>query len=102
MSEFRPKKRKRGYLTASPMSETRNSQITGTERFQSEAQSKCLLCRSQTTQEHAPTVSIVVPSSVIENAQTAELATSLSGQVARTAAIFRIDEIVVFDDSFSG
>lgn len=61
-----------------------------------------LLCRSQAAPEYGPTISIAVPSSVIENAQTAELATSLGGQIARTAAIFRIDEIVVFDDSFSG
>ena len=70
--------------------------------YQSKHECKYLLCRSQKKQDIAPTVSVVVPSSMIENAQTAELATSLSGQIARAAAIFRIDEIVVFDDSFSG
>lgn len=46
-----------------------------------------------------PTVSIAIASSVIDNAQTAELATSLSGQIARTAAIFNVDEVVVLDET---
>ncbi|KZV33592.1 hypothetical protein F511_34360 [Dorcoceras hygrometricum] len=45
-----------------------------------------------------PTVSIAVPGSIIDNAQSLELATRLAGQVARAAAIFRIDEIVVVDN----
>ncbi|XP_051130106.1 uncharacterized protein LOC127250728 [Andrographis paniculata] len=45
----------------------------------------------------APTVSIAVPGSIIDNAQSVELATRLAGQVARAATIFRIDEVVVFD-----
>uniref|UniRef100_A0A453MAM7 Uncharacterized protein n=1 Tax=Aegilops tauschii subsp. strangulata TaxID=200361 RepID=A0A453MAM7_AEGTS len=46
-----------------------------------------------------PTVSIAVAGSVIDNAQSLELATLLAGQIARAAAVFRIDEIVVFDSS---
>lgn len=45
-----------------------------------------------------PTVSIAIPGSVVSNAQTRELQTQLAGQIARAAAVFRIDEIVVFDD----
>ncbi|KAJ9182074.1 hypothetical protein P3X46_006105 [Hevea brasiliensis] len=45
-----------------------------------------------------PTVSIAVPGSIINNAQSLELATRLAGQIARAATIFRIDEVVVFDD----
>lgn len=45
-----------------------------------------------------PTVSIAVPGSVLENAQSAELRTYLAGQIARAACIFRIDEVIVFDD----
>lgn len=45
-----------------------------------------------------PTVSIAVAGSIVDNAQSIELATMLAGQIARAAAIFRIDEIVVFDD----
>jgi predicted SPOUT superfamily RNA methylase MTH1 len=43
-------------------------------------------------------VSIALPGSVLDNAQTGELRTYLAGQIARAAAIFSIDEIVVFDD----
>lgn len=44
------------------------------------------------------TVSIAVPGSILENAQSAELRTYLAGQIARAACIFCVDEIVVFDD----
>uniref|UniRef100_A0A2N9HAC4 Uncharacterized protein n=1 Tax=Fagus sylvatica TaxID=28930 RepID=A0A2N9HAC4_FAGSY len=55
-----------------------------------------------------PTVSIAVPGSIIDNAQSLELATRvplslslasrlLACQIARAATIFRIDEVVVFD-----
>lgn len=46
-----------------------------------------------------PTVSIAIPSSIIGNAQSHELATRLAGQIARAATIYRIDEIVVFDNN---
>ena len=45
-----------------------------------------------------PTVSIAIPGSVICNAQTRELQTALAGSIARAAAVYRVDEIVVFDD----
>lgn len=48
-----------------------------------------------------PTVSIAVPGSIIDNAQSLELATRLAGQIARAATIFRIDEVVVFDNKSS-
>ncbi|KAJ4833776.1 hypothetical protein Tsubulata_912653 [Turnera subulata] len=48
-----------------------------------------------------PTVSIAVPGSIIDNAQSLELATRLAGQIARAATIFRIDEVVVFDNASS-
>lgn len=44
------------------------------------------------------TLSIAVPGSILENAQTAELRTYLAGQIARAACIYNVDEIVVFDD----
>lgn len=43
-------------------------------------------------------ISIAVPGSIIENAQSPELKTYLAGQIARAACIFQVDEIVVFDD----
>lgn len=47
------------------------------------------------------TVSMAVPGSVVSNAQTRELRTQLVGQIARAAAIYHIDEIIVFDDLLS-
>eukprot|EP00090_Calanus_glacialis_P042138 TRINITY_DN74832_c0_g1_i1.p1 TRINITY_DN74832_c0_g1~~TRINITY_DN74832_c0_g1_i1.p1 ORF type:complete len:360 (+),score=135.78 TRINITY_DN74832_c0_g1_i1:35-1114(+) len=44
------------------------------------------------------TVGFAVPGSILDNAQTPELRTYLAGQVARAAAIFNVDEIVVFND----
>jgi predicted SPOUT superfamily RNA methylase MTH1 len=44
------------------------------------------------------TVSIAIGASCIENAQSQDLGTLLAGQLARAAAIFNIDEIVVLDD----
>lgn len=47
------------------------------------------------------TVSIAVPGSILDNAQTNELKAYLTGQVARSAAVFCIDEIVVYDSNGS-
>ncbi|XP_034176089.2 28S rRNA (uridine-N(3))-methyltransferase [Osmia lignaria lignaria] len=44
------------------------------------------------------TVSIAVPGSILDNAQSPELRTYLAGQIARAACVYKIDEIVVFDD----
>jgi len=56
----------------------------------------CLPC------SHGPnpvTLSIAIASSCIENTQNLELATLLAGQIARAAAIFNVDEVVVVDDA---
>ncbi|CAM4568567.1 putative methyltransferase C9orf114 isoform X8 [Lepidochelys kempii] len=44
------------------------------------------------------TVSIALPGSILNNAQSPELRTYLAGQIARACAIFCVDEIVVFDE----
>ncbi|GLH08467.1 Putative methyltransferase [Gryllus bimaculatus] len=44
------------------------------------------------------TLSIAIPSSILENAQSPELRTYLAGQIARAACVFKVDEVVVFDD----
>ncbi|XP_059311849.1 uncharacterized protein LOC132063359 [Lycium ferocissimum] len=49
-------------------------------------------------EEEKPTVSIALPGSIIDNTQSLELATRLAGQIARASTIFRIDEVVVFDN----
>lgn len=42
---------------------------------------------------------MAVSASCIENAQHLELATWLAGQIARAAAVFNVDEVVVIDES---
>ncbi|KAF8096540.1 hypothetical protein N665_0307s0066 [Sinapis alba] len=51
--------------------------------------------------EDRPTVTIAIAGSIINNTQSLELATRLAGQIARASTIFRIDEIVVFDNKSS-
>ncbi|CAA7035384.1 unnamed protein product [Microthlaspi erraticum] len=51
--------------------------------------------------DERPTVSIAIAGSIIHNTQSLELASRLAGQISRAATIFRIDEIVVFDNKSS-
>lgn len=44
------------------------------------------------------TVSFAVAGSILDNCQTPELRSYLAGQIARCAAIFSIDEVIVFND----
>jgi Putative RNA methyltransferase len=55
-------------------------------------------CRNQA---RLATVSIAIPGSVVANCQTRELKTQISGQIARAATIYHVDEIIVFDDKLS-
>ena len=48
------------------------------------------------------TVGLAVPASIAENCQTGELRTYLAGQLARAAAIFNVDEVVVYQDKEAG
>lgn len=48
------------------------------------------------------TISVALPGSIILNAQTPELQCRLAGQIARSCAIFNVDEIVVFDEGGQG
>ena len=45
------------------------------------------------------TVSIALPGSIVDNCQSRELQSYVAGQVARAAAIFQIDEVIVFNES---
>mmetsp|Transcript_16539 Transcript_16539/g.18372 ORF Transcript_16539/g.18372 Transcript_16539/m.18372 type:complete len:500 (+) Transcript_16539:127-1626(+) len=47
------------------------------------------------------TLSIAIPGSIVSNCQTKELKTHLVGQIARAAAIYHVDEIIVYDDKLS-
>lgn len=44
------------------------------------------------------TMSIAIPGSIMDNAQSRELRSYLAGQIARAAVIYNIDEIIVYDD----
>ncbi|KAI5096331.1 putative methyltransferase C9orf114-like, partial [Silurus meridionalis] len=44
------------------------------------------------------TVSVALPGSVLDNAQSPELRTYLAGQIARACTVFCVDEVVVFDE----
>jgi predicted SPOUT superfamily RNA methylase MTH1 len=47
------------------------------------------------------TVSLALPGSIVDNAQSPPLRTYLAGQLARAIVIFRIDEVIVYDDKLS-
>lgn len=55
------------------------------------------MCRPSLKKKYQ-TLSIAVAASCIENAQNLQLASILAGQIARAAAVFNVDEVVVFDD----
>ena len=48
-------------------------------------------------QERDFTLSIAIPASIIDNAQSFELKTYLVSQIARAAAIYKVDEIIIVD-----
>lgn len=49
-------------------------------------------------EQKVSTMSIAIPGSIMDNAQSPELQSYLAGQIARAAVIYNIDEIIVFDD----
>jgi methyltransferase len=52
--------------------------------------------KKRTNRRRHRTVSLALPGSIIENAQTSLLKTVLAGQIARAVAVFCVDEVVVF------
>lgn len=52
-----------------------------------------------TNRQRRYTISIALPSSILNNTQSPELRMYVIGQVARAAAIYRVDEIVVFSEA---
>jgi predicted SPOUT superfamily RNA methylase MTH1 len=47
------------------------------------------------------TTSIVVPSSIVDNAQSLELKTYLVSQIAKAAAVYQVNEIIVLSNDKS-
>ncbi|XP_066501666.1 putative methyltransferase C9orf114 homolog [Hoplias malabaricus] len=54
--------------------------------------------QEQKDQGRLYTVSVALPGSVLDNAQSPELRTYLAGQIARACAVFCVDEVVIFDE----
>ncbi|PHJ25651.1 rna methyltransferase [Cystoisospora suis] len=44
------------------------------------------------------TISVALPASIVDNAQTAELRAALVGHIARTLTVFGVDEVVIYED----
>ncbi|KAM4635387.1 putative methyltransferase C9orf114 homolog [Polymixia lowei] len=66
---------------------------------QQEAEAKeAVLQQNQNNQGRPYTVSVALPGSVLDNAQSTELRTYLAGQIARACVVFCVDEIVIFDE----
>jgi len=62
-------------------------------------------CYDENTESEIPkvcTLSIAVPGSILDNAQSPELRTYLAGQIARAACVFKIDEVSTFTLIFKG
>ncbi|CAL8318230.1 unnamed protein product [Lota lota] len=57
------------------------------------------LQQSHPSRGRAYTVSVALPGSVLDNAQSTELRTYLAGQIARACVVFCIDEIIIFDEN---
>ncbi|XP_065369913.1 putative methyltransferase C9orf114 [Calliphora vicina] len=70
------------------------------ENLEKEEQDKKLTKsnKSSETKANPSTISIAVPGSILENAQSVELRTYVAGQIARAACIYRVNEVIVFDD----
>jgi hypothetical protein len=62
-------------------------------------------CSDKEAESETPkmcTLSIAVPGSILDNAQSPELRTYLAGQIARAACVFKIDEVSTFNFILKG
>lgn len=72
---------------------------TVAKKLAAEAESEKKSQQKQEKWQEISTISIAVPGSILDNAQSRELRTYLAGQIARAACMFQVDEIIVYDDS---
>ena len=54
-----------------------------------------VMSRSVPYLKSAPTLSLALPGSILDNAQSKPLATYLAGQIARAACIYNISEVIL-------
>lgn len=73
-------------------------QLEKANKLEELAKSAQLQKATEEAKKPLSTVSIAVPGSILENAQSSELRTYVAGQIARAACIFRVNEVIVFDD----
>ncbi|XP_033251861.1 putative methyltransferase C9orf114 [Drosophila miranda] len=73
-------------------------QITQTKESEAKADAAASAAQARMNKPNTSTLSIAVPGSILENAQSAELRAYVAGQIARAACIFRVNEGIVFDD----
>eukprot|EP00750_Incisomonas_marina_P031722 INCI8287.11.p2 GENE.INCI8287.11~~INCI8287.11.p2 ORF type:complete len:429 (+),score=119.76 INCI8287.11:83-1288(+) len=85
------KKRKKAQLAAAP--EKENGEAKGGTSAAAAAG------KASGAPKTGRTVSIALPGSIVDNCQSRELQSYVAGQIARAAAIFQIDEVVIFNDS---
>ena len=60
-----------------------------------------LFCTANGRQGRGFTLSMAIPGSIVQTAQSPELRSYLAGQVARAAVVFNVDEIVIFKENTS-
>jgi Uncharacterized conserved protein len=63
---------------------------------------KCYDREAESESPKVCTLSIAVPGSILDNAQSPELRSYLAGQIARAACVFKIDEVSTFNFIFKG
>ncbi|KAF8538017.1 putative RNA methyltransferase [Trichophaea hybrida] len=92
MAEPKSKKRKSTHSTADSTTTTIKTTTTEIDT------SKPTAIFIPKTASRPYTLSLALPSSILTNAQSHDLRTHLVGTIARCAAVFCVDEIVVFND----
>ncbi|PKA54354.1 hypothetical protein AXF42_Ash000187 [Apostasia shenzhenica] len=100
MSKFEPARRKKVKRNSDKdkSEEVRDLISSSEEKHEKKRKKKQIVMDDNELKCTIPTVSIAVAGSIIDNAQSQELATLLAGQIARAATIFQVDEVVVFDN----
>ncbi|KAF7856095.1 hypothetical protein EAF04_010049 [Stromatinia cepivora] len=93
--ETNAKKRKRhAEATAAANGQTSNGKVTAQAAVDTSKPSALF----QPTKGRDWTVSVALPGSIISNAQSHDLKTSMAGHIARALAVFCVDEVIVFND----
>ncbi|KAF7732869.1 hypothetical protein EC973_000145 [Apophysomyces ossiformis] len=78
-----------------------NQELSGPDYKRERPEKIQKIAPAQAFQEGEPrlyTVSVAIPSSILESAPSLELKTILAGQIARALVIFNVDEIVIYED----